>query len=190
MVRERHPAASAIPGAWSAAGALPFSAFVERDLRALVRQDEALTVGRHQVKVIGGDETARIDGRFITYVGQDLSSAVTGELRQHIGGTHSLLVDSDQHQQIGGAAALEAGGPIHIKAHGSVVIEAPDVGPRLGHARGHERRIAFKSSLFRATWEGPGRERGHAVPRPGFSHRKAGVGGRVRTRWRTGWRAR
>ena len=91
-----------------------------RDLRARVEQDEGLAVGRHRTKTVGGDESARTEGRVVVYVGQDAHLTVEGELRERIGGTRSLIVEGSLHQQVGGAAALEAVGRARDRhrAHG------------------------------------------------------------------------
>ena len=97
-----------------------------RDLRARVEQDEALAIGRDRTKTVGGDESARTEGRMVVYVGQDAHLTVEGELRERIGGTRSLLVEGSLHQQVGGAAALEAADEIHLRTK-KLVLEAADV---------------------------------------------------------------
>ena len=91
------------------------------------QRDMALAVKHDQAKVVGGDETARTEGRLTGYVGKDAHQTVEGEHRERIGGKRSLTVEGDQHQHIAGSAALDAGGPIHIRSATSLVIEAPDI---------------------------------------------------------------
>jgi type VI secretion system secreted protein VgrG len=108
-------------------GAELVSLHAARDLRARVEQDEATSVGRDRTKTVGGDESARTEGRLVLYVGQDAHVTVEGELRERIGGTRSLTVEADRHEAIAGAAALAAGGEIHIKAGTALVLEGADV---------------------------------------------------------------
>ena len=97
-----------------------------RDLRARIEQDEALAVGRDRTTTVGGDESARTEGRVVVYIGQDAHLTVEGELRERIGGTRSLTVEGSLHQQVGGAAALEAAEEIHLRTK-KLVLEAADV---------------------------------------------------------------
>jgi type VI secretion system secreted protein VgrG len=108
-------------------GAEVVSLHAARDLRARIEQDEAISIGRARTKSVGGDESARTEGRVVLYVGQDAHLTVEGELRERIGGTRSLTVEADRHEAVAGAAALAAGGEIHIKAGTALVLEGADV---------------------------------------------------------------
>ncbi|AUX24893.1 uncharacterized protein SOCEGT47_054330 [Sorangium cellulosum] len=99
----------------------------ERLMRTAVGSDEELAVARNRAKTIGGDESARTEGREIAYVGRDAHRTIERDLRERIGGTRSLTVEGDEHQRVGGAVALEAGGALHLTAGAAVVIEAADV---------------------------------------------------------------
>ena len=99
----------------------------ERDRRTSVGLDDALAVGRHRAKVVGGDETARTEGQLVMYVGQDGHLTFGGELRERVGGMRSLTVEGDQHTEVGGDAALEAGRAVHIRAGTTLVLEGGDV---------------------------------------------------------------
>lgn len=92
-----------------------------------MRNDEALTVGRHSATAIGGDESARTGGQRVLYVGGDAHATVQGELRERIGGTRSLTVEGEQHQRVSGSAALESGEAIHLKAGTTLVLEGGDI---------------------------------------------------------------
>jgi len=99
----------------------------ERDRRTSVGLDEALTVGRHCTRTVGGDESARTDGKLVMYVGEDGHLTFGGSLRERVGGTRSLTVEGDQHAEVGGDAAMEAGRAIHVRAGTKLVLEGGDV---------------------------------------------------------------
>ncbi|AKT37885.1 type VI secretion system tip protein VgrG [Chondromyces crocatus] len=97
-----------------------------RDLRAQITLDETHRIGRHRVTLVGGGDSARIEGRAVRYLGDDAHVTVAGEARLRVGATLSLTVEGDQLARIDGRAALEAD-VIHLRAGGALVLEGADI---------------------------------------------------------------
>ncbi|AKT37888.1 type VI secretion system tip protein VgrG [Chondromyces crocatus] len=97
-----------------------------RDLRAQITLDETHRIGRHRVTLIGGGDSARIEGRAVRYLGDDAHVTVAGEARLRVGGALSLTVEGDQFARIDGRAAFEAD-VIHLRADGALVLEGADI---------------------------------------------------------------
>jgi type VI secretion system secreted protein VgrG len=96
----------------------------QKDLRKLVKHDEAEVTQGHQTRLVGGDQDSVVKGVKKERIEGESHVHVMADQRWQVEGKESITIGGSRHETIGQSHALEAGQEIHLKAGTSVVIEA------------------------------------------------------------------